>query len=108
MHRRGRLKRKTARLFIRGRAASWRLVVQPFACLRNKRRDSLAQGFMVFSETGNNPLGLTPRRGAPICSSTRRIARQVARARDVYLEPGNSGVQTGRVHPRTERDRGAE
>jgi hypothetical protein len=34
---------KTPRQFIRGRAASWRLVVQPFACSKNRRGDSLAQ-----------------------------------------------------------------
>ena len=34
---------KTARLFIRGRAASWRQAVQPFACSKNRRGNSLAR-----------------------------------------------------------------
>jgi hypothetical protein len=35
--------KKTARRYIRARAALWRQVVQPFAYLKNRRSDSLAQ-----------------------------------------------------------------
>jgi hypothetical protein len=42
-------KRKTARRYIRARAASWRQVVQPFACSKNGRGDSLAQERALLS-----------------------------------------------------------